>query len=266
MPGALQLSATAALRMGVGKLTIATTPFVTNLLAPHLPEAMWVPLQSDRDGFIKNLDSSKLRSKLSAFTAIAMGPGIGPKNETFLGMNKITQVFKGPILLDADALKCMNQKRMSSSLTDVVLTPHDDEFKKLFGLEPPQELILRKRCIQHLAQKHQTILLLKGNPTLIANRHGVLYQNPTGNPGMATAGSGDVLTGMIGSLLAQRIEPFLSAQLGAYIHGSAGDFIARQSSQSFLIASDLINALPVILKNIEKLNTIDRLQGVKFQQ
>lgn len=265
MPGALYLSAISALRSGVGKLTVVSCELAINILAPHLPEAMWVRAVSDRNGCVANLPNKNILKRLRDFTAVAIGPGLGEGSPALRAdIRALTRKFHGSIIFDADGLRYYDRKIASTRKGECVVTPHDGEFERIFHTRPPKDLLSRKKCVNEAAHKNHCVVLLKGNPTLVSNLNGVVYRNSTGNPGMATAGSGDVLTGVIGSLMAQGWPAFTAAQFGAYVHGKAGDLIQERSSQTSLIASDLPKVFPDVFKSIEHLDSIQKIRGVNF--
>lgn len=265
MPGALYLSAISALRSGVGKLTIVSCGLAVNILAPHLPEAMWVKTATDRNGCMKGIPNKEILTRLRDFTAVAIGPGLGKGSRSLEAeVKNLVRKFNGSVIFDADGLKYYDSEIAFAKKGGYVLTPHDGEFERIFRTRPPEDLFNRKKCVAEAARQNHCVVLLKGNPTLVSDLNGTVYRNSTGNPGMATAGSGDVLTGVIGSLMAQRWPAFMAAQFGAYIHGKAGDIIQKSSSQTSLIASDLPRVFPDVFKSIENLDSIKEIRGVNF--
>ena len=237
MAGAAVLAAAACLRSGAGKLSCYSTPEVEQVLQTALPEAMVKPLQAIRlPGF-------------SRHEAAGIGPGLGTA-----GFGLLTDVFNAgiPLVIDADALNMLSEHRLANqgpasgkNLPAIpplsILTPHPKEFDRLFGAAGNDFDRLEKA--REAAARLNIILVLKGHHTLVAMPGGKAYFNTTGNPGMATAGSGDVLTGIITGLLAQHYAPERAALLGVYLHGLAGDFAAAHKSQEAMIARDIIDHL-----------------------
>ena len=220
--GAAILGAKSCLRTGVG------------LLSVKLPQSAWTPLQAALpEAMISTED------KLDAFNAIGVGPGLGKAEETQRAVKCLIQDCKVPMVMDADALNILSENKtwLAFLPPKTILTPHPKEFERLFG--KTQTSFERLELQREMAVKYGIIIVLKGANTATALPNGTVFFNPTGNPGMATAGSGDVLTGMILSLLAQRYTPEEAAVLGVYLHGSAGDIAAKSISQEAMIASDI---------------------------
>lgn len=231
MIGASILSAKAAMRAGVGKLTVHTPTVGVNALHISTPEAMLS--EDDHDYYFSGVEDS------GSFSAVAIGPGLGQKESTIVGLDKLLSISDQPMIIDADALNIIARKQWMSKIpSGSIITPHPGEFDRLFGkcdssLERIEKLTLN-------AKKYQLIVVLKGKFTRIASPTGELYFNSTGSTAMATAGSGDVLTGIIASLRAQGLKPLQAALLGVYIHGKAGDLALHDGSRESVIASDLI--------------------------
>ena len=226
MAGAAILSGRACLRSGVGKLTCFTDERTYPMLQVCMPEAVFR---------IRSVGENAFDGSGPTFDAVGVGPGIGTGAD---GLEVLSMALKMrcPIVLDADALNLIAQhRRLSGSIPgNAVLTPHGAEYARLFGTDAdPAEVSRRLGCI----------LVMKGPNTRIHAPDGGAYRNTTGNPGMATAGSGDVLTGMILGLLARGYPPFEAACLGVFLHGRSGDLAARSIGQESLIASDLTDHL-----------------------
>ena len=211
--GAAILGAKSCLRTGVG------------LLSVKLPQSAWTPLQAALPEAMIHVDD-----KLDAFNAIGIGPGLGKSDEAQRTVRCLIQEAKVPLVMDADALNILaeNKTWLSFLPAKTILTPHPKEFERLYGKTSTsfERLALQRE----MAMKYGIIIVLKGANTAVAMPNGAVFFNSTGNPGMATAGSGDVLTGMILSLLAQRYTPEEAAVLGVYLHGLAGDFAAKAHS------------------------------------
>lgn len=222
MTGAAILGAKSCLRTGVG------------LLSVKLPESAWVPLQASLPEAMLQVDH-----KLDAFSAIGVGPGLGTGDDAQRMVYRLIQEAQVPMVMDADALNILAENRtwLSFLPAKTVLTPHPKEFERLFG--KTSDSFERLKLLREMAMKYHVIIVLKGANTATAMPNGTVFFNSTGNPGMATAGSGDVLTGMVLSLLAQRYTPEEAAVLGVYLHGLAGDIAASEIGQEALIASDI---------------------------
>lgn len=220
--GAAILGAKSCLRTGVG------------LLSVKLPQSAWTPLQASLpEAMIHTGD------KLDAFNAVGVGPGLGTDDDAQRMVRHLIQEAQVPLVMDADALNILSENKtwLSFLPAKTILTPHPKEFERLFGKTSTS--FERLELLREMAAKYQIIIVLKGANTATAMPNGTVFFNSTGNPGMATAGSGDVLTGMILSLLAQRYTPEEAAALGVYLHGLAGDFAAEAIGQEALIASDI---------------------------
>ena len=248
MPGAAVLSATAALRGGIGKLTVHTPRSVRNILATALPEAI---LHLDNnEQIVSHIDWNTLPGNINA---VALGPGLGTQQRTVAAMKDVLDTVNCPLVLDADALNMLaeNKTWLAYLPPYSILTPHFAEFERLAG--KPADDFDRLERARTFAKRHSVILVLKGHHTAITLPDGRQFFNTTGNAGMATAGSGDVLTGLLLSLLAQGYTPEHTALLGVYLHGAAGDQYADNADSRTLIASDLpknfANALKHLLDN-----------------
>ena len=220
--GAAILGAKSCLRTGVG------------LLSVRLPQSAWTPLQASLPEAMIQIDD-----KLDAYNAIGVGPGLGTDDNAQRMVRHLIQDTHVPLVMDADALNIMGENKtwLVFLPAKTILTPHPKEFERMFG--KTSNSFERLELQREMAKKYHIIIVLKGANTAVAMPNGAVFFNSTGNPGMATAGSGDVLTGMILSLLAQHYTPEEAAVLGVYLHGLAGDFAAEASSQEAMIASDI---------------------------
>lgn len=236
MPGAVILAASAAMRGGIGKLTVHTTQRAANALTIRLPEAI---LNIDRDEHLfSDLDWKMLQPNINA---IAVGPGLGTQPKTVNAIKNLLDSISSPLILDADALNMLadNKTWLAFLPAKSILTPHIKEFERLAGKADNDFDRIQKATA--FAQRYNVVLVLKGHHTLICMPDGRQFFNSTGNSGMATAGSGDTLTGLLLALLAQGYSPEAAALLGVFIHGLAGDLYAEQFGGTSLIASDLPN-------------------------
>jgi hydroxyethylthiazole kinase-like uncharacterized protein yjeF len=237
--GAAILSARAALRTGCGLLTAAVPVAAQAPLLTVLPEAMTI--------IRSNAEPLPL---LDRYNAVGFGPGIGFDTGPMLHELLLQQTR--PMVIDADGITVLSQNQDWYELLtpSVILTPHAGEFDRLTQKHESQFA----RCQTQLAfsRRYGVHVLLKGRYTSISTPDGFLYFNTTGNSGMATAGSGDVLTGIIASLLAQGYESAAAAVLGAYLHGYAGDTMAEQLSKTSLVASDIIEGIPAFFRRFER--------------
>jgi ADP-dependent NAD(P)H-hydrate dehydratase / NAD(P)H-hydrate epimerase len=233
--GAVILSARAALRSGIGLLTCHVPSCGTSVIHGSVPEAMVKPDSTVE--FISEIGDTDL------FSAVGVGPGLGTSAETAMALFNLLIGCNKPIIIDADALNILSFNKEWYTLlpAGTILTPHPREFERLAGKSQDGYARLTKQIA--FSVEHKCIIILKGAYTSITTSDGRVFFNSTGNPGMATAGSGDVLTGILLSLLAQGLSPENAALLGAFLHGLAGDIAAGESCYESIIASDIINCL-----------------------
>lgn len=235
MAGASLLAAKAASRSGAGLVTVHGPRQNCVILQSAHPEAIF---QCDKaDEFISDVRIPE------SCNVVAVGPGIGTRLDTVEMLRHLLHDFDEPMVIDADALNIMSQSRDLLDLIprNSILTPHPKEFDRLFG--PSRSSFERIAKAQNAAETLGVIIVLKGAHTVIATPNQDLYFNTTGNPGMATAGSGDVLTGVIAGLLAQGFSPDDAARLGVYLHGRAGDIVSHCWCEEAIIASDIAEAI-----------------------
>ena len=240
--GAATLSARAAMRSGCGLLYIHTPCCGLNILQVNVPEAM----------VIEDEHTEVITEVVPAdnVDVLAMGPGIGTNSLTQKALADLILHASEPMVLDADALNilALNPELLNALPPESILTPHPGEFARLVGAWRSDFEKLEK--LRWLAKTYQLNVVLKGAYSAVCSSRGYLYFNPTGNPGMATAGSGDVLTGIVAALLAQGMAPFDALRAGVYLHGQAGDEAAINVGEISLMASDLIEYLPAAFKKL----------------
>ena len=244
MPGAAILSATAALRSGIGKVTVHTTANVAAALPIALPEAI---LDIDTN---ENNVSCCHWDEIPGLNAVAIGPGIGQSSQSAALLRDLLDDIHSPVVFDADALNLLakNKTLLAYLPANSILTPHFKEFERLAGASDND--FDRIERVGNFAKKHNVIVILKGANSIIAMPDGKYFVNSTGNPGMATAGSGDVLTGVLLALLAKGYAPQLAAIIGTYLHGMAGDCALDTESPESLIASDIAKNLGKAVKQV----------------
>ena len=252
--GAAGLTALAALRSGCGLVTLATPESCQKGLEFHPLEVMTVPIPETKNGCPGIQAKQTLLEQCRGKSAVAIGPGISTDAETGQLLDELLPEINCPLVIDADGLNCLakNQDHWPEFRSPVVLTPHPGEMSRLSGCSVQEVQENRIEAAASFAREKSVYLVLKGTGTLIAYPEGPVYINPTGNPGMATAGVGDVLTGIIAGLIAQGLEPGRAAIAGTYIHGMAGDLYAETASETTLIAGDLLRTLPEGLARIFK--------------
>lgn len=228
MLGAAILCARAALRGGAGLVRAVLPPELRAPFTVAVPGATTLPRRSGRDAV----------AALAGADAIVIGPGLGLGGTTKAVVHAVLRRASVPVVVDADALNVLAPLRLLPTRADVVLTPHPGEAARLLGTESALVQIDRRGALQQLCKRSGHCVVLKGAGTLVGHADR-FFVNTTGNPGMATGGSGDVLSGLLAALLAQGLAPFDAARLAVHVHGKAGDRVAERLSQTGLIAEDL---------------------------
>lgn len=243
MSGAVALAGMAALRGGAGLVRLAVPNSVQAIVAGFEPSYMTLSLPSDRVGRISAKARDLILAAAETATVVGLGPGLGRSPGLGLLVAWLYEHLAKPLVVDADGLNALAGRPESLDRPGGprILTPHPGEFDRLAGRRlSPEE---RPPLAQRLAAQWKAVVVLKGHGTFVTDgQHGSI--NPTGNPGMATGGSGDVLTGLITALACQGLSPLEAARLGVYLHGLAGDLAAAELGQVSLIASDLVRFLP----------------------
>ncbi len=243
MAGAAVLCASAALRSGVGYVDVVCPGAITADLAAAVPSALTHPCGDAAKPRIDGDDLPVITAALSRASAVVVGPGVGDAAHEWLG-GLLDVRRRIPLLLDADALNGLSRRpELLSRLDDsVVLTPHEGEAARLLGTERETVHADRARAVESLVRRTGGVVVLKGARTLVGAPGGRSWQSPTGNAGLAKAGSGDVLSGLVGGLLARGMDPFDAAVAGVWIHGRAADVLAAANDVDTYIPSDLATA------------------------
>jgi len=255
MAGAISLAGVACLRSGAGLVKLAVPECIVDTVAGFEPSFMTLPLPCDRGGHIRLKSSRKVAEFLEAATCVACGPGLGRSPRLELFVRELYQSLPQPMVIDADGLNALAaaDDGLANPGGPRILTPHPGEFARLTKT-PAGEKLSREEQIamaKQLAAEHNIVVLLKGYRTTITDGSQTA-ENTTGNPGMATGGTGDVLTGIITALVCQGLSAFDAVVLGAHVHGLAGDLAAGELGQVSLIASDLVHYLPQAFHSLEK--------------
>lgn len=242
MMGAAVLCAKSALKSGVGLATVHAPKSGMTILQTAVPEAMFEPDRNDRAISDMTLHHTH--------QAVAAGPGIGVNDLTINALESLLKNCKSPLVLDADALNCIAKRPALLSMLPArtVITPHIGEFDRLFGEQPTSEERLKKAL--EMARYYNIVIVLKNHFTMIVRPTGKVYFNSTGNAGMATAGAGDVLTGVIAGFLAQGFQPEHAATIGVFVHGLAGDIASEELGEYGVTASDISDRLGRAIKAI----------------
>lgn len=244
MAGAAALAGMAALRSGAGLVRVAVPEPCRDVVASFEPSYMVVGLPADQAGRFSLEALEQIQQLAQPATAIALGPGLGRSAQLTQLVGFLYAKLDRPMVVDADGLNALAESGKLGAIPPAarILTPHPGEFFRLSGGIKPAGAE-RAYHTQQYATHWGVVLVLKGHQTCISDGQHT-WINPTGNPGMATGGTGDVLTGIIAALLAQGLSPLEAARLGVYVHGLAGDLGAGQLGQVSLIASDLLRFLP----------------------
>ncbi|RDV83254.1 NAD(P)H-hydrate dehydratase [Ammonifex thiophilus] len=247
MIGAACLTAAAAMRAGAGLVTLAVPRSWQEIAAAKLTEVMTLGLPETPEGQLSCAAWESLKPLLPRFTVCALGPGLGRHPETVELVKRMVAEIDLPLVLDADGINAFAGeahllKRRSSPL---ILTPHPGEMARLLGVKAAELADKRVEVAERAAREWEAVVVLKGARTVVAAPDGYTGINSTGNPGMATGGTGDVLTGVIAALWAQGLDPFRAAAAGVYLHGLAGDLAAEEKGEAGLVAGDLLEKLPL---------------------
>ncbi|MFZ5980850.1 MAG: NAD(P)H-hydrate dehydratase, partial [Candidatus Zixiibacteriota bacterium] len=217
------------------------------VLAVKLTEVMTAPLPDvAKKGALALRGLGEIRKYFDEHDAAVIGPGIGRHRETFELVRRLVSKLNRPAIIDADGLNALvgYTDLIKNCEEPLVLTPHPGEFRNLTGLTIPDDYLARADIVRDFTAEYKVVLVLKGSPTLVGAPDGICYFNQTGNSGMASGGSGDVLSGIIGSFLAQGMGALDAALCGVFVHGLAGDLAAEELTERALIAGDLIDYLP----------------------
>lgn len=242
MAGAAVLAGKAALRSGAGMVRLVVPESIYPICAASLPEAVF--------SVYKEVENAFEKAELSKCSAVAMGCGMGQNESTKDTLFKLLRGNTKPLLIDADGINVLSQHIdvLKEKSCPVILTPHEGEMARLTGLSAEYIRANREIVATYFAAKYGVTLLLKGKNTVIADSSGKVMINPTGSCALATAGSGDVLSGIITAFLCGDAEPFDAAVAGAYMHGLSGDLAAKDLGKRSVIASDIIEYLPKAFK------------------
>lgn len=251
MLGAAALTALSALRSGAGLVSVGVPKSLNIALQKKLvPEIMTLPLTETNQQTLSSMALKQILTLLPKYAAMAIGPGLSTQPSTARLIRNLVAQADIPMVIDADAFAALSKHTALIRKTSAsrILTPHPLELAQLIEMDKDTLLKQHRTLTMTLAKKWQCTLLLKGHQTLVASNEGGMYTNKTGNAGMATAGSGDVLTGMITAFLGQGMEDFKAAKYGAYYHGLAGDLAAADKTKVAMIASDIIEHIPAAFK------------------
>src|SRR5579862_2145476 len=245
--GAAAMSGISALRIGAGLSTVATAKSILATVAGFHPELMTEPLPETADGTISDAAIERIEKLTGEKIVLALGPGISRHPQTAELVRKIIAQIHAPTVLDADGLNAFEVRTSELNGRDhtLVITPHPGEMARLAGISIPEVQQDRLGVARKFAREHNLIVVLKGNRTLVVKPDGETWVNTSGNPGMATGGTGDILTGMVSGMLAQNPKhPFEAVLAAVYLHGLSGDVMCESLGEPSLIATDLLSGLP----------------------
>ena len=247
MPGAAILCATAALRAGAGKLQIATPSSVAVAVAASVLEALVVPLKEQQSGVPTPAAVRSIRESIEGAKAIVLGPGMQGDVKFFASI--LDEVGEASVVMDAEALCCYRKKPSSIKRLagQLIATPHAGEMATMIGAEKEEVEKNPEAIAREFAREHGTITVLKGRQTVVAAPTGEMYVNETGNVGLATSGSGDVLAGIIGGLAARGAGPLQAAVWGVHLHACAGDELAKAIGPLGYLARELLPVVPRLM-------------------
>ena len=242
--GAAYLAAMGALRTGAGLTYLGVPESIYAIEAVKLNEPIVFPLPDD-DGKLAVSAAEEIKGLLPKMDAVLIGPGLGQSKGTLAALKVVLRDFQGAVVVDADGINLLAQHKylLRGRTAPTVLTPHEGEFARIAGGVATD----RQTAAEQLALELGAVVVLKGHGTIITDGT-VTYRNPTGNPGMAVGGSGDVLAGMVVSLLGQGIDPVEAAAAGVWLHGAAGDVCAEKLGQYAMLPTDILEELPRLMK------------------
>ena len=261
LPGPAILSAKAALRSGCGTVRVAAPASICTHIGVAVPELMMIPLPETNDGTVSQKALKILEKQYQSCDAAVVGPGLDENEETNALCLQIVSACLLPLLVDAQALVALGKTAaklrdfgasQDNRVLERVLTPHPGEMKALAGKDVEEIEANREETAQSFARENNVTLVLKGRETLIAAPDGKLFVNTAGTRGMGTAGSGDVLAGVIGGLLAQKMDAPRAAVWGVHLHAKAGELAAEMQGDDGMMASDFLERLPHALKHFRE--------------
>ena len=255
--GAAAMAGISVLRSGAGLVTTATPKSVLATVAGFHPEAMTEALEETEAGTIsmRALEYGRLDQLVRGKTVLAIGPGISRNPETSEFVRTVVGKYKLPTVVDADGLNAFEgvAEKLNGKVAALVITPHPGEMGRLLGVSAAEVQRDRLNIARNFAREHEAVVVLKGHRTLIAQPNGEVWVNTTGNPGMATGGTGDILTGMISGMIAQNPgSPIQAVITAVYLHGLAGDVAREMMGEQSLVATDLVTALPEAFRRLRR--------------
>jgi len=252
MTGAAYLASQAAIRSGSGLVTCGIPESLSSIMEVKLTEVMTLALPETKIGSLSLSAEKEIVGFSGKADVLALGCGLSGHKETQRLVRNLLKKVKAPVVLDADGINALagHGEILKKRKFHTVLTPHAEEMARLLEVNIRVVQRSREKVALDFAKKHNAILVLKGHRSVVVSPKGHKYVNKTGNSGMSTAGTGDVLTGMISSFVGQGIDPYSAAVIGVYLHGLAGDIAAKERGQFSMIAGDLLEKLPLAIQEV----------------
>ncbi len=252
--GAAAMSGKAALKMGAGLVTVGTPKSCVPIVARSMDELMTEPLPETPEWTLAERGLDKILTLLQGMDAVMIGPGLSTQESTSRLIRKLLPRLEIPMILDADSLNIIAEEIdiLNKLKAPAVLTPHPGEFARLIHCDTKEIVENKIKLVPEFARNHGVYVVLKGYRTLISDPEGHLFINPTGNPGMATGGSGDVLSGMLGAMIVQEDHLCDAVIAGVYVHGLSGDIAAERFGEKSLLAGDIISCLPEAVRKLTR--------------
>ena len=251
--GAAALASMSALRSGAGLVTLGAPASLNDILEVKLTEVITRPLPETESRSLSREAVPAILEMLESADALAVGPGVSRDPETESAIRAVVGEVAVPCVVDADGLNALSVERLAGrrGAAPLVITPHPGEMSRLTGHPVADIQSRRSEIARELAERTRSTVVLKGAGTVVADPDGELFLNPTGNSGLGSAGSGDVLTGIIGAFLGRGMDGLASSSLGAFVHGLAGDLAAEKNGEMGMIAGDVLDELPEAFMRIE---------------
>ncbi|MBU1086205.1 MAG: NAD(P)H-hydrate dehydratase [Candidatus Omnitrophica bacterium] len=252
LTGAACLSAQAALLSGAGLVTVGIAASLNNIIECKLTEAMSLSLPETSQASLSLKAFDPIKDFSQDIDVIIIGPGLSQNSQTQKLIRKIIGLISKPMVIDADAINALagNLNVLAKRTAQTVITPHPGEMGRLLGLDVEKIQKNRRKLAKELSCMYNIVTILKGYQTVVADKDGKIFINKTGNPGLAKGGSGDVLTGIIAGFMAQGASAYNAAELAVYVHGLAADKVVQKKAMVSLLASDILENLPLVLKKL----------------
>jgi len=254
MTGSCYLSSLAALRSGSGLVYSIVPKSIANIIEIKSTETITKKTEDLNKGYFSIAGINDMKKAIDEVEVVVLGPGIGVDKERMQVVKEIMSYTRKPMILDADGINCLKDEPKLLADRDgvTIITPHPGELATLLGIHTSDIQADRLKYAKEVSKKFEVITVLKGSQTIVCDWEGQVYINTSGNPGMATAGSGDILSGVIASFVGQKINPLKAALAGVFVHGLAGDYAAFDKGEYGLIAGDILENLPLSISNTLK--------------